>query len=53
MPMLTMDVAGGLGLLEKAGLVDDQHGVRIGQSLDHVLAHDIAQGVSARRAPPF
>lgn len=32
----------GQALLEKAGLVDDQHGILVGQALDRVLAYKVA-----------
>jgi DNA-binding transcriptional ArsR family regulator len=34
-----------LALLEKAGLVDDEHRIRRSKRLDCVLAHQVAQGV--------
>src|SRR5476649_1936452 len=37
--------AGGLALLEKAGLVDHQHRIVIGQMLDDIVAYDIAQAI--------
>jgi hypothetical protein len=43
--VLTRDAAGALALLEKAGLVDDQHGIPVGQALDRVLAHQVAERV--------
>jgi hypothetical protein len=33
---------GRLSLLEKAGLIEDQHRVRIGKRFDDIVAHDIA-----------
>jgi hypothetical protein len=39
-------------LLEEAGLVEDQDGVRLGQCLDHMLAHDIAQRIRVPLAAP-
>jgi len=40
-----MHATGCLALLEKARLVDHQHGVRIGQGLDRVLTDDVAQSI--------
>src|SRR5450756_972122 len=37
--------AGGLALLEKAGLVDHQHRIVIGQMLDDIVAYDVAQAI--------
>jgi hypothetical protein len=34
-----------LGKLEKAGLVQDQHGICVGQRLQRVVAHKIAQRI--------
>src|ERR1700677_3229761 len=48
-----------LALFEKAGLVDYQHRIVIGQMLDNIVAYDIAQSISVpipapqnRRLPP-
>jgi hypothetical protein len=43
--VLPLHAAGGGALLEKAGLVDDQHGIRCRQGLEGIVAHQIAQGV--------
>jgi hypothetical protein len=43
--VLARDAAGALALLEKAGLVEDQHGIRVGQRLQRVVAHEVAQHV--------
>src|SRR5918993_5176389 len=43
--VLARDAAGALALLEEAGLVEDQHGVRVGQRLQRVVAHEVAQRV--------
>ena len=37
--------AGRLALLEKASLVNHQHGIRLGQGLDHVVPHEVTQRV--------
>src|SRR5450432_1304444 len=37
--------AGGLALLEKAGLVDHQHRIVIGQMLNDIVAYDVAQAI--------
>ena len=37
--------AGRLALLEEAGFVDDQHRVRVGQRLERVVAHHVAQAI--------
>ena len=39
-------------LLEEAGLVDDQHGVALGQRLERIVAHNIAQRVGIPVAAP-
>ena len=58
--VLPRHAAGGLALLEKAGLVEHQHGVLLGQALDHLVAPHIAErvGLPAPAAkdgllPPF
>ncbi len=58
--VLARHAAGGLALLEKAGLVQNQHGILVGQALDHVVAHHIAERVGLpataaedRLLPPF
>jgi hypothetical protein len=43
--VLARHAAGALALLEEAGLVEDQHGIPVGQALDHVVAHEVAQRV--------
>ena len=43
--ILPAHTAGALALLEKAGLVDHQNRIRIGQRLDHVVAHEIAKRI--------
>ncbi|KMO21214.1 hypothetical protein SQ03_03900 [Methylobacterium platani JCM 14648] len=47
-----MDSAGGVALLEKARLVENQDGIRLGQGHDHVLTHTITQGVGVPLAAP-
>ena len=49
--VLPRDAAGGLALLEEAGLVDHQHGVRAGQRLQRVVAHHVAQAIRLPAAP--
>jgi len=43
--VLPRHAAGGLALLEEAGLVDHQHRLRVGQRLQRVVAHQVAQRV--------
>ena len=43
--VLARHAAGGLALLEKAGLVDYQHGIPLGQRLQRVRAHQVAQRI--------
>jgi hypothetical protein len=43
--VLARHAAGGLALFEEAGLVQDQHGIAVGQALDRVVAHQVAQRV--------
>ncbi len=43
--VLTCDPAGGLALLQETGLVEDQHRVPLGQALDRVVAHEVAERV--------
>jgi hypothetical protein len=57
--VLTGDAAGRLALLEKAGLVDHQHGIRCREGLQGIVAHQITQRVGIpdgatehRRLPP-
>jgi len=38
---LTVHAARGFALLQKAGLVDHQHGIVVGQMLDHIVAHHV------------
>ena len=41
----TTDTTGCLALLRKAGLIDSQHRVPVGQALHHIVPHDIAQRI--------
>jgi hypothetical protein len=43
--VLAGHAAGGLALLEEAGLVDHQHRPRVGQRLQRVAAHQVAERV--------
>ena len=43
--VLARDAAGRLALLEEAGLVEHQHGILVGQRLQRVVAHHVAQRV--------
>jgi hypothetical protein len=44
---------GGLhALLQEAGVVDDQHTIRVAEVLDHVVAHLVADGVDVPVGPP-
>jgi hypothetical protein len=47
--VLAGHAAGGLALLGDAGLVDDKDRVRLGERLDRIVAHRVAQGI---RIPP-
>jgi hypothetical protein len=47
--MLCPRLSPGQALLQKTGLVDDQHRVFVGQRFQRVFAHDVAQGI---RIPP-
>jgi hypothetical protein len=49
--VLARDAAGGLALLEKSGFIDHQHRIRVGQRLQRVVAHDVAQRVRLPPAP--
>src|SRR5262249_58058909 len=44
--VLPCDATRCLALLEKAGLIDHQHGIRVGEMLDDILAHNVAQRIS-------
>lgn len=50
--ILPGDAARRLALLEKPGLVDHQHRVIIGQRIERVSAHDIAQIIGVPPAAP-
>src|SRR5918999_2403607 len=50
--VLPPDTAGGLALLQKTGLVNDQNGVIRRQVFERIVAHNIAQSVSIPAAPP-
>jgi len=43
--VLTRHTTGGLALLEEAGFIKHQHRVRIGQRLQGIIAHDVAQRI--------
>jgi hypothetical protein len=43
--VLARDAAGRPALLEEAGLVLDQHGIPVGQALDRVIAHEVAERI--------
>jgi hypothetical protein len=43
--VLARDAAGALALLEEAGLVENQHGILVGQRLQRVVAHHIAKRI--------
>jgi hypothetical protein len=49
--VLPRDAAGRLALLQEAGLVEHQHGVRVGQGLQRVVARHVAQAVRLPAAP--
>jgi hypothetical protein len=49
--VLACHAAGGLALLQEAGLVHHQHGLRLGQGLDHVVAHQIAKRIRVPLCP--
>ena len=44
--VLTSDAAGGLALLQKPGLIQNKNRIRIGQGLQRIVTHDVAQRVS-------
>src|SRR5665648_240028 len=44
--VLTSDATGGLALLEKPGLIQNKNRILIGQGLQRIFAHDVAQRVS-------
>src|ERR1039457_2322367 len=46
--VLTSDATGGLALLEKPGLIQNKNRILIGQGLQRIFAHDVAQ----RPSPP-
>jgi hypothetical protein len=50
--VLPPHAAGGVALLQEAGLVDHQHGLRCAERLDHVVAHHIAQSICVPVAAP-
>ncbi len=43
--VLPADATGGFALLQESRLVHDEHRVRLGQDLDHVLTHYVAQSI--------
>jgi hypothetical protein len=43
--VLPPNAAGGLALLEEAGLINDQHRILGREMLDHVVPHDVAQRI--------
>jgi hypothetical protein len=49
--VLAPDPARRLALLDKAGLVDHQRGVRLDQRLEGVVAHNVAQAVGVPARP--
>jgi hypothetical protein len=50
--VLPRHAAGGLALLQKAGLVNDQNGVIRRQVFERILAHHVAQRIGLPAAPP-
>src|SRR3954452_2799848 len=50
--VLPPHAAGGVALLQEAGFVDHQHGLRCAERLDHVVAHHIAQSICVPVAAP-
>ena len=48
--VLTSDATGGLALLEKPGLIQNKNRILIGQGLQRIFAHDVAQRVSVPRS---
>src|SRR5674476_1381658 len=44
--VLTSDATGGLALLEKRGRIQNKNRILIGQALQRIFAHDVAQRVS-------
>src|SRR6185503_11185046 len=49
--VLAANPARGLALLEKARLVDDQHGILLSQGLERIVTHKIAQRIGLPPAP--
>jgi hypothetical protein len=49
--VLSPDPARRPTLLEKAGLIDHQHRIRIGKGLDYVIAHHIAERIGLPLRP--
>jgi len=45
--VLTSDAAGGVALLEKPGLIQNKNRILIGQGLQRIFTHDVAQRVPA------
>jgi hypothetical protein len=43
--VLPGDAAGRFALFQEAGLVDDEHRVFVGQGLERIVAHDVAQRI--------
>jgi hypothetical protein len=43
--VLPRHAAGRLALLEEAGPVENQHGILVGQALDRVVTHEVAQRI--------
>jgi hypothetical protein len=50
--ILPADTARGLALLQKAGLVDHQHRVIVGQRFERIITHDVAQIIGIPTATP-
>src|SRR3954452_17782194 len=49
--VLARNATRGLALLEEARLVENQHGIRLTEGLNHIVTHHIAQSVCVPPAP--
>jgi len=50
--VLASHTAGRVALLQKARLIENQHGVRIGQGLQRIVTHDVAQCIGVPLSSP-
>jgi len=49
--LLAADAAGSIALFQKAGFIEHQHRIRIGQRFQRIGADDVTQGISISRDP--